>query len=79
MDNLSSIQVEIEKQPKNSWRRMYAELRIGQMFGLCGKNTDSYKWLDAALEKSKTIYIEGSEGQKYMQKRVDAIIDRLEM
>jgi len=79
LNKINTIIPHLEKQSPKSWRRMYAELWIGKMYGLCGKNSEAHQWLDSALEKSKTIYIEGSEGQKHMQKRVDAIIDRLEM
>ncbi|MFK8013306.1 MAG: tetratricopeptide repeat protein, partial [Marinicellaceae bacterium] len=70
LNKIETIITHLEKQSPKSWRRMYAELWIGEMYGLCGKKAEAHKWLDAALEKSKTIYIEGSDGQKLMAKRV---------
>ncbi|MFK8013307.1 MAG: protein kinase [Marinicellaceae bacterium] len=75
LDNLKSIILRIEKKSQKSWRRMYAELWIGKMYGLCGNKSEALKWLGAALEKSKTIYIEGSDGQKLMQNRVNTVIE----
>ncbi len=62
---------ELEKQSAKGWRRMYAELWIGEMFVNCGKFDKGLNFLNSALEKSKVIYQSSAVGQQLMAKKVE--------
>ncbi len=54
---------DLQKQSAKGWRRMYAELWIGEMFMNCGEVEKGEKFLNLASEKSKVIYQPGVVGQ----------------
>jgi len=62
---------DLEKQSDKGWRRMYAELWIGEMFIRCGAIQQGQGFLKTALEKSKVIYFQGSLGQQLILQRVE--------
>jgi serine/threonine protein kinase len=64
---LSAIENALQKEPASSWRRLGAEVWLSQMLKTCGFDTLANQWLLAAVEKSKSIYLPGSEGQKIIQ------------
>lgn len=64
LDAIQKILPKVQKQSAKSWRRMYNELWLGQMASTCKDHQLANSLLQAAVEKSATIYANHSEGQK---------------
>ncbi len=73
LKQIDDLMPQLEKQSAKSWRRMYAELWIGEMYVKCGKLEKGKGFLKAASEKSKIIYQQGSLGQLLINQRVNRI------
>ncbi len=70
VNEINDLTIELDKQSKTSWRRMQAELWLGQMAIKCNHKQLAENLLTAALRKSQSIYKPGSDGQKIMAKQV---------
>ncbi|WP_395373839.1 protein kinase [Marinicella sp. W31] len=67
---LADLTPAIQKESAKSWKRMGAELWIGQMLKPCGLNKEAESWLNSALKMSKNIYQEDSQGQEIISNQV---------
>ena len=53
----------VNKLSASSWRRMQAEMWLGEMAAKCLQYELASHLINAAKEKSKAIYSDGSDGQ----------------
>ena len=67
---LEELTPAIHKESAKSWKRMGAELWIGQKLKICGFNEQAQTWLNSALEMSKNVYKEASEGREIVLKQM---------
>ena len=67
---LQELTPAIQKESEKSWRRLGAELWIGHMLRSCGLHEQSEYWFKSALDRSKNIYQEGSEGQEIVSNQI---------
>ena len=65
----------VEKTSAQSWVRMYNELWLGEMAQRCELTDMASEWLQAALNHSKSIYQENSEGQITISQTVQALLN----
>ncbi len=70
IEQIMDLQVELNEQSPNNWRRMQAELWMGQMAIMCQQKSLAIDMLTAASEKSKNIYKPGSLRQKIIIEQV---------
>ncbi len=70
MKQIEDLQLKLEKESVTNWRRMQAELWLGQMAAKCKSNELSKSLMTAALNKSKNIYKPGSDGQRIVAEQV---------
>jgi serine/threonine-protein kinase len=68
---------EVNKISEKSWRRMNAELWLGELADRCNDKETAKQLLNAAKEKSKTIYADNSDGQIMIQNKVDSILNKI--
>ena len=66
---------ELEKKPESNWQRMLNEVWIGELAHRCQNNQMAKKYLNAGLKKSKTVYKQGSIGQKLIDQRVKILLN----
>ncbi|TDR20350.1 serine/threonine-protein kinase [Marinicella litoralis] len=65
----------LEQLSDKSWRRMFNELRLGELAYECGRQELAESLLSAAAKKSMQIYATGSDGQKMIQFKVNSLLD----
>ena len=74
---IDKIIPQVNKVSEKSWRRMNAELWLGELAYFCHDYEKAKQLLNAAKEKSKTIYADNSDGQKLIQNKVDSLLRNL--
>ncbi|MCF6319526.1 MAG: serine/threonine-protein kinase [Proteobacteria bacterium] len=74
MRQINELLPDLEKQSVKGWRRMYAELWIGEMAVNCGEIDKGLTFLNAALGRSKAIYQPGVVGQQLIAKKVENLL-----
>ena len=67
----NKILPELNQVAENSWRRMQAELWLGQLASKCNEKELAEQMVNAALQKSKNIYKAESQGQKLIAEEVE--------
>lgn len=70
LNRIDELAPKLEKQSAKGWRRMYAELWIGEMLVSCSETEKGLTFLSSALDKSKVIYQHDSIGQQLMSQKV---------
>jgi len=73
LQQITQLTPDLQKQSAKGWRRMYAELWIGQLAMSCGERAMANGFLDSALKNSKKIYQENSTGQQLIVQRVELL------
>ncbi len=74
---IKELMTEVNKLSDKSWRRMYYELWLGQMAFSCKLNDLAQVLLNAAQQKSLTIYKQDSVGQQRIQQITQDILNKL--
>ncbi len=64
---LAELQVDIRKESPKGWRRLGAELWIGQILQKCSFKNEAGQWLKSALAMSENIYKADSQGHAMIQ------------
>ena len=70
---LEKIAPLIQQQSSKNWRRLNAELWIGEMLINCKEKIKAKPWLDSALFISKNIYKNGSVGQIFVTNKINEL------
>ena len=74
LTQLNAVLPELAKQSSKSWRRLHAELWLGQLASKCNAIDLSKTLLSTALERSKNIYKKGSIGRQIISNEVNKLI-----
>jgi serine/threonine protein kinase len=75
--NFQQVLSEVEQIAPDHWRRMQAELWLGQITYACHETKLATKLLNAAKEKSTQIYAKSSDGQKLIHALVDELLSKM--
>jgi serine/threonine-protein kinase len=74
MKQIVDLMPDLEAMPDTNWKRMLTEVWIGELAIKCGNKELSKKFLIAGMQKSKSVYKQGSIGQAIIKKRVSKIL-----
>ncbi len=64
LQRLTELKPLIEQESPNGWRRLGAELWIGQVLQKCNFSNEAGRWLNSALAMSENIYKADSQGRE---------------
>ncbi|MCF6318665.1 MAG: serine/threonine-protein kinase [Proteobacteria bacterium] len=74
---INKLITEVNKLSEKSWRRMYYELWLGQIAFSCEHNDLAQTLINAAQQKSLTIYKQDSVGQQRIHQLTQDVLDKL--
>ena len=75
---IETLMSRVNKVSEKSWRRMHAEIWLGELAYKCQANDIGKQLLNAAKEKSKAIYADNSDGQKMVKNKVELLLRNVE-
>lgn len=75
MQTALDIIPQLEEMPEFNWERMLNELWIGELAHRCDNYELANEYLNLGLNKSKTVYKQGSIGQMLIEQRVKALLN----
>ncbi len=76
-DEMSAAMTEISGLSEKSWRRMYGELRLGELALKCRNYPAAKVMLLAAQNRAEVIYAQASEGQIRILSKTDQLLKTL--
>ena len=65
---------QVNKASEKSWRRLYQEYWIGQLYMKCHYKEEAIELLNTAKTHAKIVYAENSEGQIQLTQQIDKLI-----
>ncbi len=73
-ERITRLLPEIYQLSEKSWRRMFNELRLGELAFKCNKQALAEPLLTSAVNRSTVIYAPDSAGQKIIQAKANALL-----